>query len=1418
MSSISPGKLSAGAAATTVTVAGTNFTSASSVQVGTVVEQTTYVSATQLTASVPAAQLVSGASLPVIVLNGNATSASGAPVNLEVDNPSPVIASLTPASIAVGSASTTVSVTGSGFVPTSTVQVNGASRTTIYVSGTQVNVVLSAADLATAGSVSLAVVNAAPGGGTSSASAMAVNSPAPSIVGLSPATVLAGTSTPTTITINGANFIGASTVQVGTAAHTPTLVSPTQLTFSLSVAEEATAGKLAVTVANPSPGGGNATANLSVNTPTSTPTLTSANPTAFIVGGANAAILAVGTNFGAGSQVLWNGTPLTTSGNSTTLSAAVPSSLLSSVGTATITVTSPTALNPVSNPVSVSINNPPAPTLATVSPGYGPINTGVKVTLTGANFTTNTTVKLNGSQVTSTFVSSSSLTVLLPASSVAQPGNYAFTVSTPSPGGGTSGTQVYTAYIPLVSNSMVYNPVDGLLYASIPGSVGPPMGNSIVSVDPATGAIGTPIFVGSEPDKLALTADGRYLWVGLDGASSVRKVDLVAKTAGLQFSLPLTNKGIYAPPAGPQALAALPGATDSVIVALSNGSLSNNVGLAIFDSGVARPNSSNTTTIYNNEVLAIRTDATRQEIYAGGSGTYDTFNYNSTGLVKLNALTNISTASTGEDEMQLLGGKIYTDFGPIYDAEAGALLGTLYLTGTTAAQGATLADATLGKIFVLDTAPATGGVYASSTQIQIFNLSNYTSTGVTIPINVSSTSGYPANYPTRLTRWGANGLVLHTGTGIFSIQSNSVADLSSTTADLSVTITTGGSTTTGGNTTFVAKVTNNGPATATDIVLTAQAPLTGTLLSATPAAGSCSTATGIACSLGNLASGASDTVTFTVFQTNSGTSTLAAQVTGSTADSSATNNSATGSVTVTGNAYNPVPVLTSIVPAAIETGAADTTLTVNGSGFTTGSTVMLGSTSLSTSLVSSTQLMALVPAASVANMGWAPVTVSTATPGGGTSAPLPLTFYSVITIGVNHILYDPYSRNIMASVGSGASSVTGNSIAAIDPTTAAVGTPVSIGSQPTNLALSSDGQILYTILTGSQSVARYNMLTGQPDFTYAVPTNSSFVGGIALRGIAVQPGTEDTIALDIASFTGNAIYDFNPTTKTAAIRGQASGPYSGSCISFLDAADLLAFDTDTSGASLDHYVVTSSGFTYYNYSQIGESTLNHFGCFKLSGGLAFANGGGIANPSTQPATQVATLAGVSGGGFSTSQALAPDASLQRAFYPATSVNYPYQGDGITVFDLNHYEPVTTLPLNMATIEGSSSGYSEVDIVRWGQDGLAILTSTGHIYLLRGAVVVPGLMTSGAPAASLSSVSSTTLTKGSGNVLLTVTGSGFAPGVAVTWNGSYRTTTIVDATHVTVAIPASDLTSAGTGSLVATNPGATASNSLSVTVQ
>jgi hypothetical protein len=74
------------------------------------------------------------------------------------------------------------------------------------------------------------------------------------------------------------------------------------------------------------------------------------------------------------------------------------------------------------------------------------------------------------------------------------------------------------------------------------------------------------------------------------------------------------------------------------------------------------------------------------------------------------------------------------------------------------------------------------------------------------------------------------------------------------------------------------------------------------------------------------------------------------------------------------------------------------------------------------------------------------------------------------------------------------------------------------------------------------------------------------------------------------------------------------------------------------------------------------------------------------------------------------------------------------------------------------------------------------------------------------------------TAGSGNVYVTITGTGFLPGATAFWNGSPRTTNFVDSAHLSVAVAAADVQSAAAITLTAENPGSGASNSISVTVQ
>jgi hypothetical protein len=82
---------------------------------------------------------------------------------------------------------------------------------------------------------------------------------------------------------------------------------------------------------------------------------------------------------------------------------------------------------------------------------------------------------------------------------------------------------------------------------------------------------------------------------------------------------------------------------------------------------------------------------------------------------------------------------------------------------------------------------------------------------------------------------------------------------------------------------------------------------------------------------------------------------------------------------------NPVPVIGGTSPAiATATGAAFK-LTVNGTGFISGSTVYWDSAALTTTYVSATQLTAAVTATDIASAGTTAIAVQTSTPGGGTS-------------------------------------------------------------------------------------------------------------------------------------------------------------------------------------------------------------------------------------------------------------------------------------------------------------------------------------------------------------------------------------------------------------------------------------------------
>ncbi|MGI4756368.1 MAG: beta strand repeat-containing protein [Janthinobacterium lividum] len=1406
---ISPKAATIGMADTTVTVTGTNFVPGVALAVNGTPRSSTYVSATQMTAQLSAADFTAAGTLPLNVINPKPGGGTSGTSSLAVNNPLPVIASVSPSTIATGAGDTNVTISGQGLLPSTTVLVNGATRPATLADG-KITFTLSSKELTAVSTFNVTVSNPLPGGGASNAFTLQVGAPSPTITALSPAAVPVN-SAATTVSITGTGFVSGSTVQFnGTTRAGAAYVSSTQMTLPLAASDFTYSGTYSVVVTNPAASGGPSRSS-TFTVQALTPVLATITPNALATNSGTYSITATGTNFTASSKLNWNGTQIPTTysalynydpaGNSTytyTLIGTVSADLLGSAGTASVTVSTPTAAA-ISNALTVSISNPPVPTVTSLSPNAVPVNADAKLSISGTGFAKSSVAAYKGQPLATTFNSNTSLSVTIPATSLALPGNGAVTVTTPAPGGGISTAVPLTVYVPLVSNNMVFNPVNGLAYLSIPSTGSTVAGNSIVSFDPATGALGTPIFVGSEPGVMAISDDGTTLWVALNGTTAIRQVDLVHAIAGPQYSISAIAdySGFLA------AIVVLPGTTNSVAVA-------SGYTLGIYDSGVLRGS-----TVSVNSVYALQADGTRSELYTGGYNTVQAYTYDGAGLrLKSSGTNNYSNnvASSSFDEMQLAGGKLYTDYGRVFDPESGGQLGT-FMLGTTIISGPTLYDSALSQVYVL-TSSSGNGSYNNFSQVLLLNPADYSNTGKSFAWNIpySITTGSGTNTttgylnPHRLARWGANGLIVHTKYAIFTAQSNVVKDQSSVSADLSIALTATGGTTTGSTATYTAMVKNAGPQAATDVAVSLQAPSTGTITSAISSVGACPSSNG--CTLGTLASGASATITVQVLQTTAGTGTLNAQVQGSSNDASGSNNVATSSVSVTGATYNLVPTIVSLTPNAVKAGSSDTTLTVSGTNFAPGSQVMLGTTALTTTVVSSTQLTATAPTASLTAMTWSPVSVRTPTPGGGSSNTLPFTVFNVTTVGLNHIVYEPYSRKLYASVSSGSSTITGNSVVSIDPATGTFGTPVTFATAPDLLTLSSSGNSIFTTLavpdnTTVQSVPMGKLDTVQgtaKSFSIAAP--NGYYTGFPVQAIAVQPGTENTLAVSRTNVLPT-IYDYNPLSNTIAARATTGNYYYGTCIAFLDATHLLS----TYGSTVD-YLVTAAGLT-----NVGSFT-SPSECFQLSGSTAVSATGRVYTITNSGGT----LAGTVVLGSTYNNALpALDTSMGTAFFAGNTSSSSYGNtDGLLSYALSSDLRSDMVNLSIPTIEGSSS-FVVKDIVRWGQDGLAMVTSTGHLYLLRGPFVVPQELGTNT-AATLTASSATALTAGSGNTLLTLSGTNFQPGVAVTWNGAYRTTTVVDGSHITVAIPTSDLSTAGSGKLVATNPGATSSNALTVTVQ
>ncbi len=678
------------------------------------------------------------------------------------------ISAISPSTIVGASAGFTLQVTGSGFTSGSSVTLNGTDLPTVYVNSSQLNASVAASMVAIGGTFTVGVVNADGQSATStsgsSATQLIVNNPQPTITQLMPSTAVAGTTT-SNVVVTGTNFVQASVASFGGAVRSTTFQSATQLTIALTATDLATLGTTDITVANPAPGGGISNASAFSVVIVLAPVLTSLAPSSAIVGSPNTAVTITGTGFTSSSVLLVNNLAVPVNFvSATTLTAMLPAQFL---GTATSLNMSVKDSSGFSNQISFAVLNP-QPVISSLSPAI--VTAGVPnfvLSVSGSGLVNTSQVLVDGIPRQTSSNPNGALNVEINASDVASVGTLNISIANPTPGGGTSSTLKLNCIagdnrlrsVNLPANSLAWDTKQQRIYAAIPASATSNT-SSVVSIDPASGAIVASQPMPSEPGLLAITGDQQYLYVSLPAIGNVARLKLPSLVPDIQFNT-------YAsPPRGQSSISDLqvaPGLPHTIAVAQYGAT---GRGVAVYDDGVARANFAATAAFSQESIDRIQWGADATAIYgtttviSGGPEFH--IAVNSSGATLTSTEEGVFGDFSSGIIYDLASAHLYDPYGNIVDPSTGSLLGRYSIVNNISYESSVFAvDSSLDRVFFINnSAYPEFPDESSGTQIQVFDQMKHNYLDA---IYLPSTTGGGTN----LIRWGNAGLAFASGNSIY---------------------------------------------------------------------------------------------------------------------------------------------------------------------------------------------------------------------------------------------------------------------------------------------------------------------------------------------------------------------------------------------------------------------------------------------------------------------------------------------------------------------------------------------------------------------------------------------------------------------------------------------------------------------------
>jgi hypothetical protein len=426
--------------------------------------------------------------------------------------------------------------------------------------------------------------------------------------------------------------------------------------------------------------------------------------------------------------------------------------------------------------------SPGQPQVTSISPSTVVAgSTSFTLTVKGVNFAPTTTVLWDHGGLSTTYVSSTVLQAQVPAWLVAWPGTVSIapspeetlnvvaklTIAAPS----LTGNNAYSvSIVPVQANDMVLDQANQQLYLSVSSKNGT-NANTITALNPQTGVIGSSVSTGSEPGKLAVSSDSTYIYAGLNFTGSVHRYTLPTLQSDIDIPLGSSLSGQYdygqyyaidlaVQPSNSHSIAVSRGAYN--LFPIERG------GVVVYDDAIARSQAIPGSDSGIGPIDSLLWNPNGQKLY--GLNTENKpdlymMTVSSAGVqLPMQGSTAYPSPLGKHLQFDSTTGYLYSDTGWVIDPATGLNIGSSF--PLSALQGGLFNPIMVpdGKLniayFLGQTRDANGtGTYV----IEAFDLTHFTLMGA---ISIPNVSGGP---PSKMIRWGSNGLAFLTDDGVYLV-------------------------------------------------------------------------------------------------------------------------------------------------------------------------------------------------------------------------------------------------------------------------------------------------------------------------------------------------------------------------------------------------------------------------------------------------------------------------------------------------------------------------------------------------------------------------------------------------------------------------------------------------------------------------